>query len=66
MEDPRIAARRFIEEEGQFHLGMLPTEQSHPKTRGLAETLQRDRAAGIRMLQSVDRDVAAATGPGFF
>lgn len=60
MDDYRRQAERFLTHETQFHLGMLPTEQSHPKTRGLAETLQEDSAAGVRMLQAVDRDVADA------
>ena len=59
MADWQSSARHFIENETQFHLGMLPTEQSHPKTKGLAETLQRDVAAGVRLLQSVDEEVAA-------
>lgn len=59
MDDYRRQAEHFLTEETQFHLGMLPTEQPHPKTRGLAETLQRDCAAGVRMLQEVDQDVAA-------
>ena len=50
-------AREFIENEQQFHLGALPTEQSNPKTCGLAETAQRDIAAAVRMLQAVDADV---------
>ena len=50
-------AREFIENQRQFHLGALTTEQSNPKTRGLAETAQRDPAAAIRMLQAVDADV---------
>lgn len=53
-------ARHFLEHETQFHLGMMPTEQSHPGTRGLAETLQRDVPAGIGLLQAVDQDVAVA------
>lgn len=57
MADWQKAARHFIENETQFHLGMLPTEQAHPGTRGLAETLQRDVSAGVRLLQSVDEDV---------
>jgi N-acetylmuramic acid 6-phosphate etherase len=56
--DWKTKATHFLKHETQFHLGMLPTEQSHPATRGLAETLQRDTAAGIAMLQSVDRNVA--------
>ncbi len=58
MEDYRREAEHFLANEKQFHLGMMPTEQSHPGTRGLAEKLQEDCAAGVRMLQSVDRDVA--------
>lgn len=50
-------AKDFIEQEQQFHLGMLPTEQSNPKTRGMAETSQRDLPAAVRMLQSVDEDI---------
>jgi N-acetylmuramic acid 6-phosphate etherase len=59
MDDFRRDAEHFLKHETQFHLGMLPTEQSHPKTRGLAETLQADCAAGVRMLQAVDGDVLA-------
>jgi len=59
MEDYRRAAEHFLTDETQFHLGMMPTEQSHPKTRGLAETLQADCAAGVRLLQAVDEDVEA-------
>ncbi len=59
MEDYRRQAEQFLSSETQFHLGILPTEQPHPATRGLAEALQADCAAGVRLLQSVDRDVAA-------
>ena len=54
---PREQALAFIRNETQFHLGYLPTEQSHPKTRGLSQALQADTAKGIRMLLSVDDDV---------
>ncbi len=60
MTTARERAREFLEHEQQFHLGALPTEQPHPATRGLAETLQADLAAGIAMLQAVDQDVATA------
>jgi N-acetylmuramic acid 6-phosphate etherase len=56
-ESPRDQALRFVREETQFHLGYLPTEQSHPKTRGLSEALQLDTAEGLRMLLSVDDDI---------
>jgi len=57
-ETPREQALHFIKNETQFHLGYLPTEQSHPKTRGLSQALQRDTAQGLRMLLSVDDDIA--------
>jgi len=56
-ETPREQARHFIENETQFHLGYLPTEQSHPKTRGLSQALQADTARGLRLLLSVDEDI---------
>ena len=58
-------AKRFLEEEQQFHLGVLPTEQSHPKTIGLAEALKKDTRVGVEMIQSVDEDVADAAGELF-
>lgn len=65
MDDHRQAAAHFLEHETQFHLGALPTEQAHPKTRGLAEILQRDIPAGIRRLQSVDPEVGEAAARVF-
>jgi N-acetylmuramic acid 6-phosphate etherase len=58
MSDPAYAeARRFIEQETQFHLGFLPTEGPHPKTKDFSAAVQRDTAAGAAMLLSVDRDI---------
>lgn len=56
-ETPREQAVHFIKDETQFHLGYLPTEQSHPKTRGLSQALQADTAKGLGMLLSVDDDI---------
>ncbi len=50
-------AEHFIQNETQFHLGFLVTEQSHPRTRGLSQTLSRNTRDGIRMLLSVDDDL---------
>ena len=50
-------AKRFVEEEKQFQLGFLPTEQSSPLTRGLDQTFAKSAAAGVRALQRVDRNV---------
>ena len=51
------AARDFIENEKQFHLGFLPTEQSSPLTRGLDQKFAASCEAGVRNLQEVDRNV---------
>lgn len=59
-DEPKREAEHFVNCERQFHLGALPTEQSHPKTRGLSEVIAKDTAAGIRMLQAVDEDVTVA------
>ena len=69
-ETPREQAMNFIKNETQFHLGYLPTEQSHPKTRGLSQVLQKDTAHGLRMLLSVDDDIPPVAkqvlaSPGF-
>lgn len=53
-------AERFLKEETQFHLGFLPTEQSNPLSATLEEDFRRDTASGVRTLQRVDREVAAA------
>lgn len=50
-------ARDFMENEKQFHLGFLPTEQSHPKTTGLDETTLKNTRDGIKLMQKVDRDM---------
>ncbi len=55
-DDPRNQALDFMLNEKQFHLGFLPTEQSHPKTRGLSQALISNSADGIRMLLNVDKD----------
>jgi N-acetylmuramic acid 6-phosphate etherase len=60
MDDARRESEHFVTNERQFHLGTLPTEQSHPKTRGLSEVIAKDTRAGIRMLQAVDEDVTVA------
>lgn len=47
----------FLKNEKQFHLGMLPTEQSNPKTKGLDKVFESDTAAGVKMLFSIDKDI---------
>lgn len=50
-------AENFLNNEKQFHLGMLPTEQSNPKTRNLDKKFASNPAEGVKILLSVDRDV---------
>lgn len=54
---PQERADRFINEEKQFQLGFLITEQSHPKTRGLSDALAEETQKGLAMLYSVDEDI---------
>ena len=54
---PREKALHFIQSETEFHLGCLPTEQSHPKTRTLSTALAADLPAAVAMIQSVDDDI---------
>ncbi len=53
----RERALDFVRHQTQFHLGFLVTEQPHPATRGLAEMLATNTAAGIRMVLCVDDDL---------
>ena len=55
--EAREQSQRFVREENQFHLGFLPTEQSHPYTATLSETITRDIPAGIKQLLTVDCDL---------
>ena len=47
----------FLAIAGQFKLGALTTESSHPVTAGLSETARLDTAAALRLLFEVDDDV---------
>ena len=50
-------ARDFIENETQFHLGFLPTEQSNPETTTLEADFRRSRLDGVATLQRPDRHI---------
>ena len=50
-------ARDFIDNEKQFHLGFLPTEQSNPITATLEEDFKRSTLAGVQCLQRGDRQI---------
>lgn len=51
------AARHFIQEETQFHLGDLVTEQSHPLTHNLSTVIQQSVESGVSLLLQVDQDI---------
>lgn len=56
-ESSRRRAEEFLRISGQFKLGALTTESSHPATANLSETAKRDIAAGLKQLFEVDDDV---------
>ena len=53
----KAKARDFIDNEKQFHLGFLPTEQSNPITATLEEDFKRSTVAGVQCLQRADRQI---------
>ena len=50
-------AEHFLNNETQFHLGMLPTEQANPKTRDLDKAFAASTSEGVKKLLSVDQDI---------
>ena len=56
-ETARAKARDFIENEKQFQLGFLPTEQSNPITATLEDDFKRSTLAGVQCLQRGDRQI---------
>ncbi len=53
----RKNAVRFVNEETQFQLGHLPTEQAHPYTMDFSRTVQQNPKDGIELLLKVDGDL---------
>ena len=53
----KAKARSFIENEKQFQLGFLPTEQSNPITATLEDDFKRSTLAGVQCLQRGDRQM---------
>lgn len=56
-ENSRRRSDEFLKISGQFKLGALVTEASHPVTARLSEVAARDIAAGLKLLFDVDDDV---------
>lgn len=59
------ASKNFIENEKQFHLGVIPTEQSNPLTRNLSATIAKSTAEGVKMILSADVNIPKATRKAF-
>ena len=53
----KAKARDFIDNEKQFHLGFIPTEQSNPITATLEDDFKRSTLAGVQCLQRGDRQI---------
>ena len=63
--DYRQAARDFIDNEKQFHLGVIPTEQSNPITRNLSAAISQDTAAGVKTILDADINIGKVAGEAF-
>ena len=49
----------FVESEAEFHLGVLPTEGSHPITKTLSDDIAASTTRGIAQLLAVDGELTA-------
>lgn len=52
------AALHFVRHEAAFHLGFLPTEQSHPTTEDFSRIANEDTKSAIDRIFAVDADLA--------
>ena len=52
------ATKDFLENEKQFHLGVITTEQSNPITKNLSATIAKDTAKGVKTIFMADKYVA--------
>ncbi len=59
------ASKDFLENEKQFHLGVIPTEQSNPLTKNLSATIAKDTAEGVKMILSADQYIPGVAGQEF-
>lgn len=55
---PQAQSVDYVNNQTQFQLHTLLTEQRHPKTWNLSFRIQADTAAGLEMLLSVDEDIS--------
>lgn len=59
----REKARAFLEIAHEFHLGGLPTEQPHPKTRHLSTLAKNDPLSALELFREVELDAYAKLAP---
>lgn len=57
MPGAKEGAENFLDYEKQFHLGVLLTEQPHPKTANFSQTIQNSTEEGVRNFLEVDQDI---------
>src|SRR5271154_3571983 len=53
----KIRSEEFLKIAGQFKLGALVTESSHPVTANLSDVAKQDIAAALKLLFDVDEDL---------
>ena len=63
--DYKQAARDFIDNEKQFHLGVIPTEQSNPITKNLSSDIDKSLQAGIKTILMADKNIASVAKKAF-
>lgn len=62
---PEEASKDFCENEKQFHLGVIPTEQSNPITKNLSVAIGRNTADGIKLILEADKYIPAKAKEAF-
>ena len=63
--DYKQASKDFIDNEKQFHLGVIPTEQSNSLTVGLSDAIKKDTAEGIKVIYSADGNISKVAKTNF-
>lgn len=59
-------ARAFVENEREFHLGFLPTEQPHPLTRHLSTITRNHPIKGVQAILAVDAELSSVARRAVF
>lgn len=55
--DAIARAKNFLDNEKQYRLGFIPIENPNPKTANMDKVFEKSTVDGVRLLQSVDRDL---------